>query len=784
MKVIADLHIHSRFSMATSKALNPSSLDRWAGIKGLDLLGAGDCTHPAWLRELRDNLEEAEEGLYTLKGGGPRFVLTGEISTIYKKGDKTRKVHHLVLLPDFSAAERLQAKLERVGNIRSDGRPILGLDSRDLLAVLMEADSRSILIPAHIWTPWFSVLGAKSGFDRVDECYGDLAGLIPAVETGLSSNPPMNWALSSLDRYGVISNSDAHSPEKLGREATIFEMDLSYPSLGDALWRRNGADILGTVEFFPQEGKYHYDGHRKCGVVVNPEDIADGLCPVCGKPLTMGVMRRVLALADRPVDEWAPCPPDFAGTNRRPYFSLIPLREILGELLNTGAGSKKVDLAYRALIDQAGSELRLLMDSPLPDIQNYRVPGAGGEALAEAVSRMRGGQVSVRPGYDGEYGVIRVFPAGDGAQSPLFDAGEGEPLRRAAAPRAPVSGREPGAPHAAPAPESAAPSAAAFSPDGAQQRAIAYEGPAALILAGPGTGKTAVLTARIKRLLERGVDPASILAVTFTNRAARELRDRAGGAVNAATFHSFCAAFLREEGPFPRDFAILGEAERDALLRDICNSAPGKITFRGLGDYIEERKRFLLLPGETLPALGPEQGDLVTIAQSLGLPEPIPERDALYGVYQERLAARRALDFDGLLARTVRLLADSPGVRAQTQGRFRFIFVDEYQDVNFAQYALLRLLTHPGTAPGGGQKLWVIGDPNQAIYGFRGSDKRLIDRFTADYPEAAQFYLGRSFRCASPIAAAAGALVDAPLEGAAGEVSLFRSEYPSDASEA
>ncbi|MDR1411094.1 MAG: endonuclease Q family protein, partial [Spirochaetaceae bacterium] len=289
MKITADLHVHSRFSRAASKNISPSSLDYWARVKGIDLVGTGDCTHPVWLEELRGQLDEAEDGFFILKKGiraasgaapgsntVPRFVLTGEICTIYKKAGRTRKVHHLVILPGFRAAAAFQAGLGRAGNIRSDGRPVLGIDSRELLSLLLEADERSLLIPAHIWTPWFSVLGAKSGFDSIDECYGDLAAFIPAVETGLSSNPPMNWAVPSLNCFSIISNSDAHSPEKLGREATVFRMDLSYPSLAAALkgdaFGGDSAGILRTLEFFPQEGKYYYDGHRKCGAGIGPRE--------------------------------------------------------------------------------------------------------------------------------------------------------------------------------------------------------------------------------------------------------------------------------------------------------------------------------------------------------------------------------------------------------------------------------------------------------------------------------------------------------------------------------
>ncbi|MDR3113938.1 MAG: endonuclease Q family protein, partial [Treponema sp.] len=444
MRVIADLHIHSHFSRATSPKLTPPYLDRWAQIKGLQLVGTGDCTHPLWLKTLREHLDDAEEGLYTLKAGirrdfevgpgvseglpcppgagVPRFVLTGEISTIYKKEGKTRKVHHLVILSGFTAAAAFQTALERVGNIRSDGRPILGMDSRDLFALLLDADPKALLIPAHIWTPWFSALGAQSGFDSLAACYEDLTPYIAAVETGLSSNPPMNWALTSLDPFSIISNSDAHAPEKLGREGTVFAMDMGLSSLSAALRRDHGdAGVLETIEFFPQEGKYHYDGHRKCAVYLTPEAAAaaSGMCPVCHKPLTRGVMGRVLELADSPVDEWAPCPAEYARTNRRPYRSLIPLKELLGELLEVGSASKKVEAAYRSLIGQGGSELSLLMDTPQEVLAGLGAPGLSGEQLALAIQGMRRGAVSIQPGYDGEYGVIRAFPPGQAASHEL-----------------------------------------------------------------------------------------------------------------------------------------------------------------------------------------------------------------------------------------------------------------------------------------------------------------------------------------------------------------------------
>jgi uncharacterized protein (TIGR00375 family) len=872
MRITADLHIHSRYSRATSSRLNPPCLERWSRIKGIDLLGTGDATHPLWFKELRENLEDAEEGLFILKkslrdsfdsgpalaeglpeppiaGDGraalfPRFVLSAEISTIYKKGDKTRKVHHLILLPDFKAAAAFNLKLERVGNIASDGRPILGIDSRDLLAMLLDADDRAVLIPAHIWTPWFSVLGAKSGFDSIEACYGDLTCHIPAIETGLSSNPPMNWALGSLDGFSVVSNSDAHSPDKLGREATVFDMEMSYPGLCSALrgtpaTGSGGPDrpgILETIEFFPQEGKYHYDGHRICGIWVSPAEAAaaGGICPVCGKALTRGVMGRVLELADRRVNEEEPCPENFGGTNRRPYRSLIPLREILSELLGCGGASKKVDAAYNSLIDSGGTELSILADAGERDLERLKAPGLSGELLARAIGRMRLGRVSISPGYDGEYGIIRVFTAGAGREETgLFDsqadpagaggkvtanaesaaqAGAGVPAWNTAAGR---GNRRPksaafGAPvlqTAVPEVPAAVPAAAAvrppFVPDSGQERVIACDGRRVLVVAGPGAGKTAVLAARAARLIQEGAAPSSILAVSFTVKAAAELRERilsfsgpAAESVRVSTFHAFCAALLREEGKphFVPDFTILSEGEREKILRKICGGSGRGGTSPGrLGSYIEERKRYLLLPGETSNLrfvnlwFDSSSGIDKIVSYTEQIPPPVPELEALYKVYRERLKDSSSADYEDLIAGAVRLLASRKETLEALRRRFRHIFVDEYQDINFSQYALVRLLVPPDREENEGPALWVIGDPNQAIYGFRGSDKRFIDRFAEDYPGAVRLELLRSFRCAAPIIKAAGRLADARLESAAGEggtVSLFRREYPSDRSEA
>jgi DNA helicase II / ATP-dependent DNA helicase PcrA len=393
----ADLHVHSKYSRATSKDADLEHFAIWAGKKGLSVVGTGDFTHPAWLAELKEKLVPAEPGLFRLKGDSPtRFILQVEISTIYKRGGKTRKVHHIIFAPGFEQADRLVEKLSRIGNIRSDGRPILGLDSRDLLEIMLECGEDCFLIPAHIWTPWFSVLGSKSGFDSIEECYGDLSQHIFALETGLSSDPPMNWRLSSLDRYRLVSNSDCHSPAKLAREACMFDTDMSYFAVRDAL--RTGKGYAGTIEFFPEEGKYHVDGHRKCGVRMLPEETRKnkGVCPVCGKPLTVGVLNRVEELADRPVG----ARPDSVA----PFRSAVPLPEILAEILDVGPDTKKVQAAYEKIITEIGPELFVLEDAAIEVIELK-----GSSKLAEAIGRMREGTVTREPGYDGEYGRIKLL---------------------------------------------------------------------------------------------------------------------------------------------------------------------------------------------------------------------------------------------------------------------------------------------------------------------------------------------------------------------------------------
>ena len=395
MGFYADLHVHSKYSRATSRNCDLEHLAIWGRKKGIGIVGTGDFTHPAWRAELKEKLVPAEPGLFRLRpdiekevekrlppgcrseSTAVRFMLSVEISTIYKKYDKTRKIHHLIYTPDFEATNRVVDRLLRIGNLHSDGRPILGLDSRHLLEIALESGPDSYLVPAHIWTPWFAALGSKSGFDAIDECYGDLAPHIFAVETGLSSDPPMNWRVSSLDRFRLVSNSDAHSPEKLGREVCVFDTELDYFALREAL--ETGRGYEGTLEFFPEEGKYHLDGHRHCHVRLSPGETREhgGRCPSCGKPLTVGVMHRVEDLADRPEES---APPETAG----PMQSLVPLPEILSEIHQVGPKSKKIASHYEHLLGRLGPELPLLCSLPLEEIESAASP-----LVAEALSRLR-----------------------------------------------------------------------------------------------------------------------------------------------------------------------------------------------------------------------------------------------------------------------------------------------------------------------------------------------------------------------------------------------------------
>ena len=739
---ICDLHIHSRFSRATSRELTPGSLDLWARKKGIHILGTGDFTHPAWRAELREQLVPAEPGLYLLKDAlrspegapagspSPRFVITGEISSIYKKNGRVRKVHSLILLPSLEAADVLSGRLAAIGNIHSDGRPILGLDCRDLLDMTLDACPDAIFVPAHIWTPHFALFGAFSGFDSMEECFADLTPQIHAVETGLSSDPPMNWRLSALDGLQLISNSDAHSPAKLGREANLLAIPMSYEGLYGAIQRGDGLE--GTIEFFPEEGKYHFDGHRKCHLCITPEQARSygGICPVCGRKLTTGVLHRVEDLADRSSG--------FIPPKARPYENLVPLPELMAAALGVSAASQRTAKLYEHALLELGDEFHILREAPVDDIRRVC-----GRRTAQAVKRLRAGEVDWRPGYDGEYGHFQIFAPGE------LDEVEGQlslTLEPAAAAADPASHEAASAP--APSPDAPAPSPdvpasssdvpATKSPllsglNEDQRQALLALAPVTAVIAGPGTGKTRTLVAKILYLLrERGVKAGEITAVTFTRKAAAELKSRLAqglsgtrisGRIQTGTFHSLCFGLLKSCG---RKFELADDAFREAAA----------------GQVIEEL------------SLSCSAGSLLRwiSLHKAGVPSPLPQADTVLSSYNEKLNREGLLEFDDLIGEALSLIRDG-SVQKKLLRPLSYLLVDEFQDINPIQYRLIGALYEQG------KELFVIGDPDQAIYGFRGADSQCFSHFLEDHPQAEVIHLKENYRSAPEILEGSMALI-------------------------
>jgi uncharacterized protein (TIGR00375 family) len=739
MMFIADFHIHSKYSRATSKECIPEMLDLWARKKGLTLVGTGDFTHPAWREELKEKLVPAEEGLYTLKNdfrrednpagenSSPRFIVSGEISSIYKKNGKVRKVHNLILLPGLEAAEALAHRLEAIGNLHSDGRPILGLDSRDLLEITLEVCHEAIFIPAHIWTPHFSLFGAYSGFDTIQECFEDLTVYIHALETGLSSDPPMNWRLSALDRFTLISNSDAHSPENLAREANLFNTELAYPHIAQALQNRTAKEFCGTIEFFPEEGKYHYDGHRNCKVCCAPAETraAAGICPVCGGKLTVGVLHRVEALADREEKFIPPQAPH--------YESLVPLREVIAASTGLTTASMKVKEKYADLLCNLGPELFILREAPLSDIALK-----AGPLVAEGIRRLRLGEVEVAPGYDGEYGKIKILDKAAidliSGQLGFFDKKENKTSRTKArqtpqslATEAPV-----------PPPDTrlteAAPGTQAGDPDPfdglnrEQREAVSASDPVIAVVAGPGTGKTRTLVSRITYLIQKcGVSPSQITAVTFTNRAAREMRTRLTGhcgdrgalqEMTIGTFHSICLQIIAgQKGQSAR--AVIDEYAALSIVEDILKSL-----------NLKNSPREVLKSISLIKSGAPPSGEKTVV-------QPV------YDLYCAQLERYGVLDYDDILLDMLRMLEERNNGNLENQipvNSFNHLLVDEFQDINPTQYRLIKAWGQNSAG------IFVIGDPDQSIYGFRGSDARCFQRLVEDFPQARQFRLTINYR--------------------------------------
>jgi len=414
MRFITDFHLHSKWSRACSKDLTLPGIAKGCERKGIQLVGTADAFHPAWREDLSTQLDEVGDGIFALNGNvsPTRFLLSTEISSIYSRGGKVRRVHHLILFPSLAALDRLTKTLtDRRCNLKSDGRPIVGIDSEELLKMVLDADPRCLLIPAHAWTPWFSVFGSKSGFDSLEECFGDLASQVYAIETGLSSDPAMNWRLSQLDRVFLVSNSDAHSCENLGREANVFEMDVpSYGELFRIFKEHDTSKFIETIEFFPEEGKYHMDGHRECKFFCAPEETKrlKGICPTCLKPLVVGVSNRVAELADR-----TPNPPKPEGATS--FRSIVPLRELVADAMGKGKTSKTVQAAVDAILGDGRAEFTVLLDLPASELARVASP-----EVVEAILNMRQGNVEIRPGYDGEYGIVKARGITQKRQESLF----------------------------------------------------------------------------------------------------------------------------------------------------------------------------------------------------------------------------------------------------------------------------------------------------------------------------------------------------------------------------
>lgn len=691
----ADLHIHSKYSRATSKSCNLEELAIWGQKKGLGVISTGDFTHPAWFAEIKEKLVPAGNGVFRLrpdiekeifKTSTPvRFILSVEISTIYKKWDKTRKVHHVVFVPDMEATGKFRDKLGSIGNIKSDGRPILGLDSRDLLEITLESGEGSYIIPAHIWTPWFSVLGSKSGFDSIEDCYGDLSEHIFAVETGLSSDPEMNWKVSKLDKYRLVSNSDAHSPSKLAREATVFDTEPDYYSIMNAL--KTGIGYVGTVEFFPEEGKYHEDGHRKCNVCLSPQESLkfNNICPVCGKPLTIGVLNRVCALADRSFDS------TFKPSTAGEVFSLVPLQEIIAEINCVGAQSKSVVTEYERLIRKFGSELSILREIPIDDLSK------DSPLLGEGISRLRQGKVIKHAGYDGEYGVIRLFDDSELVKKNFVNLKLDIDIPQKTPALLPEEKTfeigEAAVKHKAEDVKKSVP----VGLDEFQESAVKNPNPQLLIVAGPGSGKTTVLTKRLAYMIsEQNVPAEKCLAITFTRKAAQEMRERLSkllkekaAGLNIHTFHSLCFSILNE------NFETLGLAE----------------DFRVISK--EEKS-----------------------------------------LYKEDELPENLLEFDELITLTLKLFRENPDILNIYKDRFKYVSVDEYQDIDEHQYELIKLLVPPEG------NILAIGDPNQAIYGFRGGSAKFFNNFKTDYPNTEIISLKNNYRSTNTIVDASNQMIE------------------------
>ena len=718
MKFIADLHIHSRFSAATSKDADLEHFYRWARLKGINIVATADFTHPAWFKELKEKLIPTDDGLFVLKKDiidneekflssfniAPsvvKFILSSEISTIYKKNGKTRKLHIVVCFNSLEKASLYSSNLAKIGNISYDGRPIIGLDAKDLLSIVLDISSDSIFIPAHIWTPWFSLFGSNSGFDSIEECFEDLSSEITALETGLSSDPSMNWRLSELDRFSLVSNSDAHSPSNLGREVNLFDTELSYDSIRKNLKDPKSKEFTGTIEFFPEEGKYHYDGHRFCNINLSPveSEKLNNICPVCRKPLTVGVMHRVMELADRPEG--------FIPPHARRFEKLVPLSIVISEAFGKISVKKREEI-YFNLIKKIGPEFYILREAPFDLLKK-----TAGPLVAEAIFAVREQKIKWTPGFDGEYGKVKIFDEEKRQQlmqqQSLFFFSPLPELEKKSEKLLSKKKITPQIEH----------TTVTLNEN---QMMIVKSSLPSCVIAGPGTGKTKILIEKIRFLIESKIDPQSVVALTFTNKAAEELKNRIGNVnIFSGTVHSFALHIIRLSG----------------INAKIIDETGTKIILKKLFPFSDcERliKDFSKIRGTLSPYEYPDDNNLK--------------------IWLEWLEKNNSLDFDGIIAKAFILIDKNPLVLSG----FKFLFVDEFQDINRMQYLFLHKVAKIFD-----ENIFVIGDPDQSIYRFRGADLDVFDNFFNDFKNAKRYYLFDNYRSSGIILNAADRLMKRDL---------------------
>ncbi len=607
--------------------------------------------------------------------------------------------------------------MKKIGNIHSDGRPILGLDSRDLLEILLETSREAILIPAHIWTPWFSVFGSKSGFDSLKECYEDLTGHIFAVETGLSSDPAMNHRISGLDGITLVSNSDAHSPSKLAREANIFDCEPDFKSIMNSL-KGIQPGFKGTIEFYPEEGKYHLDGHRKCNLRFNPleTESLNGICPVCKRPLTIGVMNRIHQLAQRPEG--------FIDPSRPGYRCLIPLEEILSETLGKGPKTKTVQTAYMNLVSSLGSELDILLNTDIEKLNSHSI------LLAEAISKTRKGDILLLPGYDGEYGTVKIFKPHEKerltGEQLIFNTPDKNIVKKIKNKTKHNKKIPPG--------KKTAPTRVKkekeITLNKEQIYAVKRHGIPLSIVAGPGTGKTKTLVSRIEYEISRDIHaPENILALTFTRKAAAEitnrLREMGWTDMSVNTFHGFAYNLLCKYNT-PPDLIDIDRTL--SIIKELL-----EITGQ------DKRKAARIKKLISLAKQGLAQLEDINIPVWENIPKDIDNN--IFKMYQDYLTKHDLTDIDDIIPDTISLLYKNESLLKTVQQKFTSILVDEFQDLNHAQYIFFKILCKEGK-----KDIFMIGDPDQAIYGFRGAEPVYFEHARTLFPQTETMDLKINYR--------------------------------------